>query len=144
MILAADPGSEKTGLAVVEEDGSLVWKEVIPTTQFEEKIKSALASYRLRVFVMGNGTHHREMKRRAEAVLKEAGSEISVELVNEKYTTEMGEQWYWRDHPASGISRLIPRGMRTVPVPIDDYVAWIIGCIYLGIVRAEDVGHKKV
>ena len=144
MILAADPGSEKTGLAVVEEDGALVCKKVVRTSEFEKEIQNALASHRVRVFVMGNGTRHKEMKKRAEAALAKAGYEISVELVNEKYTTEMGEAWYWRDHPASGISKLIPKGMRTVPVPIDDYVAWIIGCIYLGVVKEEDVGHKKV
>jgi len=44
----------------------------------------------------------------------------------------------------TGWRRLIPDGFRRIPVPVDDYVAWIIACIYLGIVRAEDVGHKKV
>lgn len=93
---------------------------------------------------MGNGTHHKEIQKRADAVLEKMGLPFRTILVDEKYTTEMGEQWYWKDHPAKGLSRLIPKGMRTVPVPIDDYVAWIIGCIYLGKVKAEDVGHKKV
>ena len=60
------------------------------------------------------------------------------------FCTEMGETWYKREHPATGWRRLIPDGFRRIPVPVDDYVAWIIACIYLGIVRAEDVGHKKV
>lgn len=144
MILAADPGSVKTGIAVVEEDGSLICKKIIQTKNFEGEIIHILRQYPVRLFVMGNGTHHKEMKDRAEKALKKAGSAIDVVLVDEKYTTEMGEAWYWKDHPAKGLNRLIPKGMRTVPVPIDDYVAWIIGDIYLGYVRAEDVGHKKV
>lgn len=42
MILAADPGSEKTGMAVVEEDGSLVIKKVIRTKEFEKEAEDLL------------------------------------------------------------------------------------------------------
>lgn len=144
MILAADPGSEKTGMAVVEEDGSLVIKKVIRTKEFEKEAEDLLSGHPVSAFIMGNGTHHKEIQKRADAVLEKMGLPFRTILVDEKYTTEMGEQWYWEDHPTKGLSRLIPKGMRTVPVPIDDYVAWIIGCIYLGKVKAEDVGHKKV
>lgn len=37
MILAVDPGKDKTGCAVVEEDGSLVVKKVVPTVSYERK-----------------------------------------------------------------------------------------------------------
>ena len=121
MILSVDPGRDKTGCAVVEEDGSLVVKKVIPTKDYEKEIAKLLSSFTPRALIMGNGTRHRE-----------------------KYTTEMGEQWYRKDHPPKGLARLIPEGMRTIPVPVDDYVAWIIGNIYLGHVKAEDVGHRKV
>lgn len=144
MIIAADPGKDKTGVSLVEEDGTPVWKKVVPTPRFEEEISPLLKKYNPRAFIMGNGTRHEIMKNRAETLLKKLDMDIPVILVNEKYTTEMGEQQYWKDHPARGLARLIPKGMRTVPVPIDDYVAWIIGCIYLGKVKAEDVGHKKV
>ena len=42
MILAADPGSEKTGMAVVEEDGSLVIKKVIRTKECEKEAEELL------------------------------------------------------------------------------------------------------
>ncbi len=143
MILALDPGKDKTGIALVEEDGSLVEKKVVATKELLKTI-SLWIERNPRLIVMGNGTKHKEMKETVEELLKEMGSSLSVALVNEKYTTEMGEAWYKRDHPAKGIARLIPSGMRSVPVPIDDYVAWIIGLIYLGIVKEEDMGHKKV
>ncbi len=144
MILAADPGSVKTGLALLTEDGSPVWKKIIQTDHFENEIKEALSCYDIKVFVMGNGTHHKEMKARAEKIISSMGEDVEISVVNEKYTTEMGEKWYWKDHPPKGIKRLIPEGFRTVPVPVDDYVAWIIGCIYLGIVKEEDIDHKKL
>ena len=144
LICAIDPGKDKTGVALVRADGTLEIKKVIPTADFEKEMKVFLQGRRLSAFVMGNGTRHQIMKKRAEALLAEIGSSLPVTLVNEKYTTEMGEAWYWKEHPARGLARLIPKGMRSVPVPIDDYVAWIIGCIHLGIVKAEDVGHKKI
>ena len=85
------------------------------------------------------------MQERTEALLSKLGREIPVTLVDEKYTTEMGEQWYWKDHPAKGLARLIPKGMRSVPCRWMTDVAWIIGMhLVLDIVKAEDVGHKKV
>ncbi len=144
MIIAIDPGKDKTGCAIVEDDGSLVGKKVIRTEDYEKEITGFIIRHDPRAFIMGNGTRHEIMKERSEKLLKKLGKNIPVILVDEKYTTEMGEQWYWKDHPAKGLSRLIPKGMRTVPVPIDDYVAWIIGNIYLGHVKAQDVGHKKV
>lgn len=144
MILAMDPGKDKIGAALIEEDGSLVRKEVIASAALEEKIRSWLSEKNLRAVIMGNGTRHEDMKRRMEALLKKEGLSLPVILVNERYTTEMGEAAYWREHPAKGLTRLIPKGMRSPPVPVDDYVAWIIGRIYLGFIKAEDVGHKKV
>lgn len=144
MILAVDPGSIKSGMAIVCEDGSLVWKKVIRTEDFEKEIQELLDKYTVSVVVMGNGTHHKKMQRRAEDFFKSKGKNINIELVDEKYTTEMGEAWYKRDHPATGWQRFIPEGFRSIPVPVDDYVAWIIGSIYLGLICAEDVGHKKV
>lgn len=144
MILAIDPGKIKTGAALVEEDGSLIWKGIVASERFEEEIKPRLITGSPRAIIMGNGTRHKDMKTRVEALLKKESLSIPVILVNEKYTTEMGETRYWKDHPAKGLARLIPKGMRTPPVPVDDYVAWIIGCIYLGLIEEEDVGHKKV
>lgn len=144
MILAIDPGSDKTGMAVLYEDGRLQWKGIVPSPDVEKEAAAALRQYHVSAVVMGNGTRHREMKARLEKVLAERDSSLPVTLVDEKYTTEMGKARYWEDHKPKGWMRLLPKGMRTIPVPVDDYVAWIIGQIYLGLVRPEDVGHKKV
>ncbi len=144
MIAAIDPGSEKTGLAVLKEDGVLLIKTIIRTSALETEITDMLDHYGIKTIVMGNGTHHEELRRRTEKAAEAAGYTITVQLVNEKYTTEMGEKKYWEEHPPRGLARLIPVTFRTVPEPVDDYVAWIIGDIYLGRIKAEDVGHKKV
>ena len=143
MIFAMDPGSEKTGIALVEDDGTLHRKAVVPTADLQKSVGEYLDEGAVSAFVMGNGTHHKEIRARMEAFLRERGSSLPVSLVNEKYTTEMGEQRYKKDHPPKGLARFLPSGMRTVSEPVDDYVAWIIGEIYLGTVKAEAVGHRK-
>lgn len=144
MILSIDPGSEKTGIALVGEDGSLCRKEIVPTARLAEISARWAAEGQVRAVVMGNGTHHKELRRVVEAGLSAAGLALSVSLVDEKFTTEMGKERYLAEHPAKGLAKLLPKGMRTVPVPVDDYVAWIIGEIFLGTVAAESVGHRKV
>ena len=144
LLCAIDPGRDKTGVALVHMDGTLEKKSIVRTADYEKELAQLLAGKDLLAVAMGNGTRHEVMQERTEALLVKLGRAIPVTLVDEKYTTEMGEQWYWKDHPAKGLARLIPKGMRSGPVPVDDDVAWLIGCIYLGIVKAEDVGHKKV
>lgn len=144
MILAIDPGTIKSGIAIIENDGKLVMKTIIATENLEKEIITLLTKYLVHVIVSGNGTNHKAVKKRLTELLKAENISLSIELVNEKYTTEMGEKLYWKDHKPKGWKRIIPEGFRTVPVPIDDYVAWIIGNIYIGRIKEEDVGHKKI
>ena len=144
MIAAVDPGTEKTGIAVLKENGRLMMKEIISTVNLERPILNILEEYDISVIVLGNGTNHKKVRARIQNLIDVSGHPMPIELVDEKYTTEMGEKLYWKENPPKGLRRLLPVGFQTVPVPIDDYVAWIIGNIYLGIVKAEDVGHKKV
>jgi len=144
MILSIDPGSEKTGIALVGEDGRLERKEIIPTARLSEISAAWAGEGEVRAVVIGNGTHHKELRRVVEEGLAAAGLTLAVTLVDEKFTTEMGKERYLAEHPAKGFSRLLPKGMRSVPVPVDDYVAWIIGEIFLGTIEAESVGHRKI
>ena len=53
MIAAIDPGSEKTGVAVLGGDGSLAEKKIIPTGELEAYLTGAYAQYRFTHIVMG-------------------------------------------------------------------------------------------
>lgn len=142
MILAIDPGSEKTGMALLTDDGRLVWRAVIKSGEVPAKAAETAAESALTALVMGDGTHHKEMQAKVEAALCDAGHPMKTSLVDEKFTTEMGRARYLAEHPARGLAKLLPRGMRTVAGPVDDYVAQIIGEIYLGLTKPRDVGHK--
>jgi hypothetical protein len=46
--------------------------------------------------------------------------------VDERSSSQQARQRYWDLYPARGCQRLVPRGMRTPPRPIDDIVALIL------------------
>lgn len=45
MIFAIDPGSEKTGTAVVNDDGSLVTKAIVPTPDLLSYVEEIYGKY---------------------------------------------------------------------------------------------------
>ena len=59
MIAALDPGRDKCGFAVLEENGSILQQRVIETSCLEQEIDTALAKYTIDVLVLGNGTTSR-------------------------------------------------------------------------------------
>lgn len=53
MILAIDPGSEKTGTAVLGTDGSLVCRQIIPTGDLSCHLREMYKKYAFTHIVMG-------------------------------------------------------------------------------------------
>ena len=53
MILAIDPGSEKTGTAVLRNDGSLVCRQIIPTEDLSAHLSEMYKKYAFTHIVMG-------------------------------------------------------------------------------------------
>lgn len=143
MILAIDPGSQKMGVAILDITGNLIEKKIIHNSFFEEYWKNILEKMDIHTIVSGDGTHHKDIIQRIESIIKKYEKSIPVVLVNEKYTTEMAKQWYWKENNPYGLNRFLPQGLRTIPVPVDDYVAWILGRIFLGLAKPENVKHKK-
>lgn len=119
MIVAFDPG-RNIGIAFVAGTGVLEHRAIIDS--------AGLASLDLPLgatVVVGDGTGSRELLR----ALRAAGHEPTV--VGERSTTIEARSLYFRDHPARGWQRLLPVGMRSPPVPIDDYAAYAIALRWL-------------
>ena len=61
-ILAVDPGNEKTGVAIVTPDGSMVCRNIISTKTFNDDIERLLTEYYGIVHIVcGNGTNHKHL-----------------------------------------------------------------------------------
>ncbi|TAG61687.1 MAG: resolvase, partial [Oscillatoriales cyanobacterium] len=46
--------------------------------------------------------------------------------VDERFSSLEAKDRYWEMYPPTGLSRLIPQGMRTPPRPVDDIVAIVL------------------
>jgi RNase H-fold protein (predicted Holliday junction resolvase) len=136
MFCGIDPGREKFGLAVGNED-ILSYAAIIPFENTTDALKCLLdgdakriVSWRTegacgsfgairRVFI-GNGTGHEHYA----DMFRESG--IETEITDERMTTLEAINLYWRLHPPKGLWRLLPRSLLTPPRPVDDLAAWII------------------
>lgn len=135
MILAVDPGREKTGVAVIHTDKTLIHCEIVATESIKEHIESILDTEGITTIVCGDGTNHQRVFNILDTLAKAA--HVRAVLVNEKHTTEEARRRYFEVYKPTGWRRLVPKGMLYPPRPIDDMTAWIIGERYLDLYREE-------
>jgi len=131
-IMAVDPGRDKCGLAVLDSDGQILWRRVVPAEELAAEAKKLAGEYQAEGLLLGNGTTHS----RAEQRLREALPELPLEVVDEYRTTELAKKLYWKINPPRGWRRLLPLGMQVPPEPVDDLVAVILARRALG--REDD------
>ena len=136
-IMAVDPGRDKCGVAVLADEGDILWRRVVQTSDLTERVADLVAEYSPRQVVLGNGTTHDMAERR----LREALPGVVVSVVDEYRTTEMARKLYWKMNPPSGWRRLLPVTMQMPPEPVDDLVAVILAWRALGIEQEEFEGN---
>ena len=141
-IAALDPGREKCGFAVLERAAGgaprVLLQRVIETRALEREVKEAFTALSPALLVMGNGTTSKE----ARARLARAFPALPVAVVDEYSTTDLARGEYWRAHPPRGLRRLLPTSMQVPPVPVDDFVAVILGTRFLAREAQEERGTK--
>ena len=127
MIIAAlDPGRDKCGFAVLNDDGKILCQRVIGTENLMTEVNAAKADYGFSRLLIGNGTTSRE----AQGKLAQIAA-LEVIVRDEYRTTELAKKEYWKANPPKGWRRLIPVTMQVPPVPVDDFVAVILARRYL-------------
>lgn len=124
--LGVDPGSAKTGLAWLEDDGTITKTTVIAT----EKLAAALPqifSEEPTAVIIGNGTNSANVK----AKLAAAAVGATIVTVEESYSTEEARRLYWQENPPQGWRKLIPLGLQVPPINLDGYAAAVLVRRYL-------------
>ena len=121
-VLAIDPGSEKCGVAVVAQSGAISLHTIVPTASLIPAVRALVEEHRPEHLVCGRGTGSKQILRDLEA----ANLQVPISPVDESYTSEAARARYVVENPPRGIARLLPRSLRTPPVPYDDYVAIIL------------------
>jgi RNase H-fold protein (predicted Holliday junction resolvase) len=122
MYLGFDPGRNKCGVAVVDRDRRLVCHEVVPSEQAISRVQQLLDQHRIEQIIMGDQTSSKIWQRQFLAALPN----ITLQIVDERYSSLEARDRYWQMYPPKGITALLPKGMRQPPRPIDDIVAVLL------------------
>lgn len=123
MLLGFDPGRDKCGVAVMEENLTLHYYQVIPSENAIATLKQLCEKYPIKTLIMGDQTTAKQWKKDLETHLNPS---LPIILIDERNSTLEARDRYWQMFPPKGLNRLIPQGMRLPPRPIDDIVAILL------------------
>ena len=121
--LGFDPGREKCGMAVMENNRCLHYHEVILSDDVTQKLISLCQQFPIEQLIMGNQTTAKQWKIKLEKILPRP---IPITMVDERNSSVEARDRYWEMYPPQGLTRLIPQGLRVPPRPIDDIVAILL------------------
>jgi hypothetical protein len=119
VIVAFDPG-RNIGFALVDGRGRLLRQAVLAERDLE-RLELPAGS----VLLIGDGTGSGHL---AELLARRGRSGL---LVDETGSTLEARRLYYQRHPARGLLRLVPPGLRFPAVPLDGYAAWALALRYL-------------
>jgi RNase H-fold protein (predicted Holliday junction resolvase) len=119
-LLAVDPGRDKCGLAVVDRREGVLARGVVPVGTVGRVAADWAAAYQPAVIVVGSGTALRQVREALGEI------DLPLEIFPEAHTTRRARRRYFQEHPPRGLWRLVPLGLRTPPIPVDDYAAVLI------------------
>ncbi|MBW4467645.1 MAG: Holliday junction resolvase RuvX [Pegethrix bostrychoides GSE-TBD4-15B] len=122
VILGFDPGRQKCGLAIMGLDRRLYYHEVVAAESAVMQIEQLRRDFPVSLLVMGNQTSSADWKQR----LSELANPLRLVLIDERYSTLEARDRYWQMYPPTGLTRLLPSGLRQPPRPVDDIVAILL------------------
>lgn len=122
VILGFDPGRDKCGLAVMGLDRQLYYHQVVSAGEAIATIQALRQKFPISLLVMGDQTTAKVWKQQLSQELPP----LSIVMVDERYSSLEARDRYWQMYPSKGFSRLLPRGLRQPPRPVDDIVAIIL------------------
>ena len=126
-ILAVDPGKDKTGLAVLMGNGSIVERKVAPSFSVTDNNSALAIKHGTELVIIGSGGPFRQLEKKLAFLNLKA----DIIFVNEKGSTLEARKLYWRHNRKKWYLSLIPSTLILPPEPYDDFAAVVIGRRYL-------------
>ena len=119
LYLGVDPGSSKTGLALVNAEGKIMRLHIARTESLAKELPDFCGSAALTAVIIGNGTHSQTIAQEIKQLLPE----LPVHFVEEAYSTEAARKLYWEVNPPKGWQKFVPLGLLVPSEPLDAYAA---------------------
>ena len=126
-ILGIDPGSSKTGAALLDSAGNIIRMDILWMDEFAKNLTEFLQTAKPETCIIGDGTTSTKLRQTLAEVLPA----LEIVVCDEAHSTEEARTLYWDLNPPQGWRRLMPLGMLTPPVPLDAYAAVVLVKRYL-------------
>ncbi len=123
MILGFDPGRDKCGIAVSQNYNEILFHQVVSSQEAIASINNLIEINKPQLIVMGNQTTSKQWREKLKRLLSKS---LPIVMVDERNSTVEAKERYWEMYPPQGLTRLIPKGLRIPPRPIDDIVAILL------------------
>ena len=123
LYLGFDPGTDKCGLAIVDDQRSIYWHQIIPTDQVLTQVAELCRKFHIDRLILGNQTSSKQWQQKLDTILPPS---LTIVLVDERYSSLEARSRYWELYSPSFWQRLIPLGLRQPPRPVDDIVAIVL------------------
>lgn len=132
-LLAIDPGSVKCGLAVLNQQGKVLLREISPSAQIAERITALVEQWNILHIVYGRSTGSKTIRQLLTNLVQSEKSTFETHGVDERNSTLEARTLYWQEHPRSGLQRLLPISLLAPPEPVDDFAAVVLGHRFLNL-----------
>ncbi len=123
VLVGFDPGRDKCGIAVMGLDRTLYFHEVVASERAIATLTQMQNQFQVQQIILGDQTTSKAWKARIEQGLSHP---LPIQFVDERYTTLEARDRYWAMFPPQLLTRLVPKGLRPLPRPIDDIVAILL------------------
>lgn len=134
VIIAVDPGTQKCGIAVLDGDGNILEREIVPRSEIVARVKSLASEHPDAGVVVGGSTQ-------GDAIAHDLSEQAGIEavMIDEANSTDEARELFWKENKPGCLWVIFPASFRPMPGPIDDYAAEIIGRRFLsGLARDKD------
>ncbi len=121
-ILGIDPGSSKTGAALLDSDGNIIRMDILWMDEFAKNLTEFLQTAQPETCIIGNGTTSMKLQQTLQAIVPD----LKTVVCDEAHSTEEARDLYWQLNPPQGWRRWMPLGMLTPPVALDAYAAVVL------------------
>ncbi|MGB2924109.1 MAG: Holliday junction resolvase RuvX [Limnothrix sp.] len=121
--LGFDPGRDKCGIAVVDSQKNILHHEVAVSETVLETVGHLCEKHDVSLIILGNQTTAQQWQQKLQ---QNISPPLAIALINERNSSLEARGRYWEMYPPSFTQKLLPKGMRLPPRPIDDLVAIIL------------------
>lgn len=118
LFLGIDPGSSKTGLALVDIWGAIHKLHIAKTENLLDEIQNFCGRENVAAIIIGNGTHSKDISKKIMDSM-----DLPIHSVEEAHSTEEARKLYWEVNPPRGLRFFVPRGLLVPAEPLDAYAA---------------------